>query len=354
MALARGLGWQPDIIHAHDWHASPAVYNLSLIRDHEEFYRNTKSLLTVHNLPFLGYDTGEALAQFGLPPAQDSPLPYWAEHLPLPLGLLTADKINTVSKGYAQEMLTPEYGSGLEEFLKTRQEDLSGILNGLDTESWNPALKTRYSGDSLAKRAENKTALLDELSLERHPGVPLIAMINRMDHQKGVDLVPDALRAVRDQPWQAVILGTGDPALEDSARQLDREYNRVRSVLRYDGALARRIYAGADLILIPSRYEPCGLTQMIAMRYGCVPAARATGGLRDTIEDYNHGSRPQSTGFLFQEASPWALAECLKRTLKVYQDKRRWQGLQRRGMKQDFSWEKSARRYLELYKEIIK
>ena len=356
MQLARSLNWQPDILHAHDWHASPAVYNLSLIRDVDEFYRNTQSLLTVHNLPYLGYNTGEALARFGLPPAQRSPLPYWADHLPLPLGLLTADKINTVSKGYAREMLTPEYGSGLEEFLRTRQEDLSGILNGLDTESWNPvtdpALRINYSAESLTRRTENKTVLLAELGLEQHPDVPLIAMINRMDQQKGVDLVPDALRALRDQPWQAVILGTGNPDLEEAARLLDRELPQVRSVLRYDGALARRIYAGADLILIPSRYEPCGLTQMIAMRYGCVPAARATGGLRDTIEDYHHGSRPRSTGFLFQEASPWALAECLKRALEVYQDKRRWQGLQRRGMKKDFSWVRSAVKYLELYKEL--
>jgi starch synthase len=357
MALARTLNWRPDILHAHDWHASPAVYNLRLIREHEKFYHRTKSLLTVHNLPYLGYDSGEALARFGLPPAQNSPLPYWAEHLPLPLGLLTADKINTVSQGYAQEMLTPEYGSGLEDFLRTRKNDLSGILNGLDTQSWNPttdpAIRTRYDADSLPKRSENKTSLLAELDLEVNPELPLIAMINRMDHQKGVDLVPDALRAINDLSWQAVILGTGDPSLEESARELDREFSQVRSVLRYDGDLARRIYAGADLILIPSRYEPCGLTQMIAMRYGCVPAARATGGLKDTIEDYHHGKRTKSTGFLFTDASHWALAECLKRALKVYQDKRRWKALQRRGMKQDFSWKNSAEKYRTLYKELL-
>jgi starch synthase len=356
MALARSLKWRPDILHAHDWHASPAVYNLSLIREHDEFYHQTKSLLTVHNLPYLGYDTGEALARFGLPSAQGSPLPYWAEHLPLPLGLLTADKINTVSEGYAQEMLTPEYGSGLENFLRTRQEDLSGILNGLNLDRWNPAadpnLKSRYSVNTLAARAENKTALLDELGLNLELETPLIAMINRMDHQKGVDLVPDALRAVLNHSWQSVILGTGDPALEESARLLDQEFPRIRSILRYDAGLARRIYAGADLILIPSRYEPCGLTQMIAMRYGCIPVARATGGLKDTIEDYHHGSRPRSTGFLFQEASAWDLAACLKRALDVYYDKRRWQGLQRRGMKQDFSWEKSAQDYIRLYEMI--
>jgi len=356
MALARSLNWRPDIIHAHDWHASPAVYNLSLIRSHDDFFRETRSLLTVHNLPYLGYDAGEALSRFGLPPAQGSPLPYWADHLPLPLGLLTADKINTVSEGYAQEMLSPEYGTGLQDFLRNRQKDLSGILNGLDMDSWNPAtdraLDSRYSVDSLVKRTDNKTALQIELGLEPNPQIPLIAMINRLDHQKGVDLVPDALRAIRDLSWQAVILGTGDPALEDSARKLDREFSQIRSVIRYDDGLARRIYAGADLILIPSRYEPCGLTQMIAMRYGCVPLARATGGLKDTIQDYHHGRRSRSTGFLFEEASPWDLSACLKRALDVYRDKRRWQGLQRRGMKQNFSWKKSAEAYLQLYQDL--
>jgi starch synthase len=358
MQLARSLGWQPDILHAHDWHASPAVYNLSLIHANDNFYRHTKSLLTVHNLPYLGHGTGPALDRFGLPPVEDSPLPAWARHLPLPLGLLTADAINTVSRGYAREMLTPEYGAGLEEFLLTRAEDIQGILNGLDTDSWNPEtdphLPINYSLASLEKRRENKLALLEELDLEIDPDRPLLAMINRMDHQKGVDLVPDALRALKSSHWQAVILGTGDPALEAAAAELERENPRVRAVLRYDGALARRMYAGADLMIIPSRYEPCGLTQMIAMRYGCVPAARATGGLKDTIGDYHAAPRSESTGFLFQEASSDALADTLQRALEIYRDQRRWKGLQRRGMKQDFSWARSAVKYQELYEELIR
>jgi starch synthase len=179
-------------------------------------------------------------------------------------------------------------------------------------------------------------------------------MINRMDHQKGVDLVPDALRSLESSHWQAVILGTGDPALEAAAADLDREVPRVRTVLRYDGALARRMYAGADLMIIPSRYEPCGLTQMIAMRYGCVPAARATGGLKDTIGDYHAAPRSESTGLLFQEASSVALADTLQRALEIYRDQRRWKGLQRRGMKQDFSWARSAVKYQELYEELIR
>jgi len=172
-----------------------------------------------------------------------------------------------------------------------------------------------------------------------------------MDAQKGVDLALDALRLLDGQDWQALILGTGDPALEAAARTLANDYPQVSSVLKYDGALARRIYGGSDIILIPSRYEPCGLTQMIGMRYGCVPVARATGGLKDTITDYRR-NQVQGTGFLFDQATPTALADTIKRSLLVFKDKRRWRGLQRRGMKRDFSWGQSARKYISLYNEI--
>ena len=281
MELAKILNWQPDILHAQDWHAAPAVYHLRLIKKGDDFYQNTKSLLTVHNLPYLGHGAEGALQAFGLPRAHMSALPDWAEHLPLALGLLSADKINTVSPGYADEMLTPEFGAHLEEFLKSRKGDLLGILNGLDMVSWDPetdaSLPVNYSTGTLNKRKENKKQLLKELGLSPDLDTPLLAMINRMDYQKGVDLVPPALEMITDLNWQAIILGTGDRKLEEAARKLDQENPQVRSILKFDGALARRIYGGSDLIMIPSRYEPCGLTQMIGMRYGCVPLGRATG-----------------------------------------------------------------------------
>lgn len=355
LQFARILDWKPDILHAQDWHTSPAVYNLHRIRKTDPFYNQTRSLLTVHNLPYLGHGAERALVEFGLPPARESALPNWAQGLPLPLGLLAADKINTVSPGYAQEMLTAEFGAGLEGFLKTRANDLSGIVNGLDQEDWDPEFDSRlvnnYTAGDLTQRVLNKTHLQREAGLEIDPKRPVLAMINRMDYQKGVDLVPDALRALPDQEWQMIILGTGDRDLENAARQLGNDYPQVASILKYDGGLARRIYSGSDLILIPSRYEPCGLTQMIGMRYGCVPLARSTGGLKDTILPYD---KKGSTGFLFEEATPQALSQAIQQALQVYSDQRRWRGLQRRGMKADFSWERSAQKYHQLYLELLK
>lgn len=355
MELVKILGWKPDILHAQDWHTAPAVYNLRLIRDSNPFFQQTRSLLTVHNLPYLGHGAEGALHAFGLPRAHLSRLPDWAEGLPLPLGLLTADKINTVSSGYAEEILTPAFGAGLEKFLNSRKKDISGIVNGLDMETWDPEtdpdLPANYGPGTVSSRTENKRHLQGESGLDIDPDVPLLVMINRMDYQKGVDLVPPALRMIPDLSWQAIILGTGDPALEEAARQLGLESPRVKVILKYDSSLSHRLYGGSDLILIPSRYEPCGLTQMIGMRYGCVPLARATGGLKDTIIDYQ-ADPTRGTGFLFDDAEPGALALAMRKALEAYSDKRRWAGLQRRGMKQDFSWERSARKYLELYQEL--
>lgn len=353
LELARALDWQPDILHAQDWHTAPAVYALKARPD--EFFAKTRTLLTVHNLPYLGQGAEGAMASFGLPSSADEALPVWARYMPLPLGLSAADKINTVSPGYAAEMLTPEFGSGLDEFLATRRADLLGILNGLDLESWNPETDpeiANFSAKTLKNRLENKRRLQAEVNIGVNSQIPLISVVSRMDHQKGIDLVADALRSTMDRAWRAVILGTGDPEIEEQVRQLAREYpDRVRAVIRYDGALARRIYAGSDMILIPSRYEPCGLTQMIGMRYGCVPIARATGGLRDTITDPQDGDQP--TGFLFSEASASDLADALHRALDIYADKKAWRQLQLSGLRQDFSWQTSAQTYLDLYEQLI-
>jgi len=197
----------------------------------------------------------------------------------------------------------------------------------------------------------NKQALLEETGLPENVDLPLLILIGRMDYQKGVDLALDALRQVADLPWQAILLGTGDPTIEESARQLEAEQpNRFRSVIRFDAALARRMYAGGDMLLMPSRYEPCGLAQMIAMRYGSIPVARATGGLRDTVIDLKNPAR--STGFLFEDATPEALAAVIRRALAAYHQPESWQARQLFAMQQDFSWKSSAESYVKIYDRL--
>lgn len=353
LELIRAINWLPDVLHANDWHTAPAIYALSLHND--PLYSKTATLVGIHNLPYLGEGAGSALQAFGLPPTEESTLPQWAQDLPLALGILSADHIVTVSPSYAREILTPDFGSGLENFLKTRTEKISGILNGIDTETWNPAtdstLVRNYSLENISARQVNKQALLDEFGLHPDPEIPLLGLVSRLEPQKGVDLIPNALRAIADQPWQAIFLGTGNPDLEDTVSQLETEFpSRIRVAIRYDEVLSHHIYASADALIIPSRYEPCGLTQMIAMRYGCVPIAHATGGLRDTIMDYEQSQK--STGFLFGDATSHDLSGTILRALRVFADQDDWLGLQLRGMSRDFSWRRSAVKYRKLYRTI--
>ncbi len=348
LELPRILNWEVDIFHAHDWHTALAVYALLLKRWSGEMSR-AASVLTLHNLPYMGADATDILASYNLPIAQTD-LPDWARALPLPLGLFSADAIVAVSPTYAREILTPEFGGGLEDFIHRHREALRGILNGLDTESFDPsndpAVPFQFTAENPAIREKNKTALQEKLNLPVDPVTPMIAMVGRMDRQKGVDLALGALKKLADIPWQFVLLGTGDSALEEAARKLQMEFpGRVRAELRFDGALARHIYAAADMLLMPSRYEPCGLAQMIAMRYGCLPIVHATGGLNDTVTD--------ETGFRFKSAAPRSLRAALVKALSVYPDRTRWRAMQQSAMRADFSWSKPAREYFELYRTLL-
>jgi len=354
LAFVKMLDWRPDILHMHDWHAAPAA--VALNQQDDEFFEGIASMLTVHNLPYLGQGTREALAVFGLRPQAHKALPEWANRLPLPAALALADKITTVSPGYAAEILTKEFASGLEDFLRSRKGDIQGILNGLDIQSFDPRtdplITAKFDAETIDARKDNKQYLVSEFELVPDPDIPLITIISRMDDQKGIDIAMDGLRKVLGRPWQAVILGSGSPEIEAQVRELQADHpDRIRAVMRYDAELARHLYAGADMILIPSRYEPCGLTQMIAMRYGCVPLARAVGGLKDTILDPSQGE--EFTGFLFEQAAPEAFAAAVERALDVFAGPPVWQQIQRRGMNQDFSWQASAREYLALYKQMM-
>lgn len=348
LELTRQLDWKPAIVHANDWHTALACYAL-LIKRWEGEFPGVSSVLTLHNLPFMGPNISEHLDEYNLIQVQTG-LPEWANSKPLPLGLWAADAIVAVSPTYAREVLTPEFGCGMQDYLFARRESLNGILNGIDIDSFNPeldpAIGANYGISTLEKRSLNKRALQVRLDLPNDPEVPLISVISRMDPQKGIDIIPKALHRLKDLKWQAVVLGTGDPKLEEAIRQMQVEFpDQVRTEFKYDPGLARQIYAGSDMFLMPSRYEPCGLSQMIAMRYGCVPIVSAVGGLKDTI--YNN-----ETGILFEKPTASRLATAIKKACRIFADHERWMAMQKAGMSQDFSWAVSARQYFQLYQRV--
>ncbi len=350
LELPKLINWAPDVIHGNDWHTALCMY-ASLTKRWEEGARKIASMITLHNLPFMGPDVSAILENYDIKLAQTD-LPDWARIMPLPLGLWASDAIVAVSPTYGKEILTPEYGCGLNEFLQFRHETVHGIVNGLDVDSFNPAddsaLHVNYDFDTIEKRFANKGALQERLGLPRESETPLLAVVSRMDVQKGVDLAFSALKSMKKTNFQTIILGTGDPNLEEAAMSLQALYpDKIKVETRYDANLARQIYAGSDMLLMPSRYEPCGLSQMIAMRYGCVPVVRAAGGLNDTVR---HGV----TGFVFEKIHHLALAGAIKNAIKTYTNHEKWLSIQRSGMAQDFSWESSAKQYLDLYQSILK
>lgn len=357
LAACKALSWQPDVVHANDWHTAPAVLWLAAHRAEDPFWRSVATVLTVHNLAYMGSGSEQALGAYGLASSPDERLPLWARSLPLPLGLVAADWLTTVSPSYAQEIQTSGLGCGLENLLAGRRDHLTGILNGIGLRRWDPsrdpALAAPFSADDPAPRLVNKRALQAELGLPSEPDVPLLAMVTRLDHQKGVDLALSALETLARAPWQFILLGSGDKDLESKARSLlNLLPAKARAVFRFDPDLSRRIYAGADILLVPSRYEPCGLVQMIGMRYGCLPIVRSTGGLRDTVVDEKAGA--SGTGFVFAAEDASALAEAIRRAFEVYAQRGRWEALQRRAMTTDFSWGRSAEKYLEVYRQATK
>lgn len=344
--------WIPDILHLNDWHTALISYLIREKNEYKKIYINTQTILGIHNLPFMGGGTLAGLTEMGIPPSSDFRLPKWARHMPLPMGLASADRIIAVSPGYAREILTPEFGCGLDGFLNTCREKVTGILNGLDTKLWNPArdsyLVSTYTKLSLQKRARNKEEILTRLGLDYDPRTPLIIMISRIDQQKGIDFALKALENLMERKFQVIILGVGDPLLEDACKTLEEDYaERIRFLQRFDQALSHQLYSSGDMILIPSRYEPCGLTQMISMRYGCVPIARETGGLSDTIHDTTPNTG--QTGFLFPAATPDSCEEAIERALNAFINQATWKQIQKNGMKTDFSWNNSAARYTEEY-----
>jgi starch synthase len=359
LELCVALDLQPEIVHCNDWQTGLIPLYLRKLYRTVETLRRARTVLTVHNLAYQGLFWHWDMRLTGLDWDVFTPegLEFWGKMNLLKAGLVYADSITTVSKTYSREIQTPEYGCGLEGVLVKRAADLSGIVNGIDTRAWDPArdraLPRTFSASRLAGKAACKKALLQRLGLT-DAGEPLVGMVTRLVDQKGLDILTKALPELLSLGVRLVILGTGDVKYHQVlTKTANRFRDRMSVQLHYDDGLARSIYAGCDLFLMPSRFEPCGLGQMIALRYGAVPIVRRTGGLADTVVDYN-ARTGRGTGFVFGEYSAPALVECLRRALEVYHDREKWKLLIRAGMKQDFSWERSAKEYVKVYRKAMR
>lgn len=342
----------PDILHLNDWHTALVAF---FVKNGGKHIKRKHTLLTLHNLPFMGAGIQESMREYGIRSSNDNELPDWALNLPLPMGLSSVDHIVPVSPNYAREIVETEAGCGLNQFLTSRRESITGILNGLDTSIWDPATDKHidhpFSIDTMENRNHNKQSILTEFDLDDIK-TPVLAIISRMDQQKGIDIAIDSLRAISDRPWNLILLGSGNPELESQARILMRDYpTRVRVINAYNAALSHRLYAGADMLLMPSRYEPCGLSQMIAMRYGCIPIATNVGGLHDTIIDIRTTS--QGTGFLCDIPSSERFAKTILQALDLFEEQDCWVDLVLNAMRQDFSWKKSATAYQNIYTQLF-
>ncbi|MDF1523030.1 MAG: glycogen/starch synthase [Trueperaceae bacterium] len=344
--VAARLGFAPDVVHVHDWHAAllPALLRHG---DHvPSGSAGRPTVLTVHNAQYQGHaDAADVVRWARLPGELAGPLALHGRGNLLHAGLVTADRVTTVSPGYARELGEGGVGYGLDATFAALGPRLSGILNGLDDVAFDPAtdpaLAHAFAADDLAGKRRCKEALEAELGLEA--GRPLLGLVSRFADQKGIDLLIAAVPDLIDQGWNLAVLGAGDPGLEQAARSaFARHPGRVAGRVGYDDALARRIYAGADALALPSRFEPCGLAQLIAMRYATLPVARATGGLADTIDD-------DRTGFLFTDATPAALADALRRAREAYDDEARWAVRRSAAARERFGWDRAVAAYDALY-----
>ncbi len=351
------LSWRPDVLHCNDWQAGLAPAHLHYLPGPKAV-----TVMTVHNLAYQGVFPLDTALKLGLPPASlgMDGVEYYGEMSFLKAGLHYADRITTVSPTYAEEIQTDHLGFGMQGLLRQRKARLAGILNGIDCHAWNPEadphLAAPYGLKDLKAKGENKRALQERMGLEVDPKVPLLAVISRLTHQKGQDLILAAARELLAMPAQLVLLGSGDKHLEQAFLGLASAHpGQVAAHIGYNEGLAHLAEAGADIFLMPSRFEPCGLNQMYSMHYGTPPVVFATGGLADTVVDCTPATLAAgtATGFVFDAMSEEAFLAAARRAVTAFQDKKTWKQLQENGMKADFSWEHSGARYLDLYRRLL-
>lgn len=359
-ALSEGRGWTPQIIHCNDWQTGVVPFYVQRLRGAKKL-KNVRSLLTIHNIAYHGLFGAETVPRIGGAERYYAPLgpfEFYGHVNFLKAGLEFADTLNTVSPTYAQEIKSGyDYGYGLESVLSERDDELAGILNGIDTELWNPEtdelIEQTYSRESLDKKYINKAALCRMAGLQCAPDVPLIGMVGRIAAQKGFEILVPVLDRLLDLPAAFVLLGSGDAQIAHALQAFARRNPRRAAVhIDYDERWAHAIEAGADLFLMPSKYEPCGLNQMMSMRYGTLPVVRRTGGLADTVIDAD-ADLQNGNGFVFTEYTSTALLGAAARAAAAFRDTARWRAVQRRAMAADFSWKRSARDYIRLYEQCL-
>ncbi|MFV0497448.1 MAG: glycogen synthase GlgA [Candidatus Fimivivens sp.] len=348
------IGFYPDVIHANDWHTALVPLYLNAFYRQTKGYEDTCTVLSIHNIEFQGkYDPYILGDVFGLDVKFREILMYDGCLNILKGGIESADAVVAVSESYAKEILDPFYSSGLDHILQARKEKLVGIVNGIDTALFNPKtdvnLTCGYDIETLRFKALNKRALQKELGLPQVSGIPLIGMVTRLTPQKGLGLIRDAIKEISAMDMQLVVLGSGDSEFEAMIQDWSAAVgDKVRCFIGFSPTMASRIYAGADLFFMPSRSEPCGLAQMIAMRYGAVPVVHAVGGLKDTVIPFNPETQA-GNGITFQSYEVWDMLDALRRALSLYGQKQVWKSVRRNGMSCDFSWGHSAVKYLEVY-----
>lgn len=354
------LQWAPDVIHCNDWQTGLLPL---LVKDNygwDRLFEGTSFLYSIHNIAYQGKFPPATLAKGEL--RKDyyypgGPLEYYNTVCMMKAGIVFSDIISTVSETYAREILTPHFGAGMQDILRTREHDVFGVLNGIDTEEWNPEtdryLPYHYSRDDLSGKLKNKQFLLTKASLPFDEQTPLIGIVSRLVEQKGFDIVAEAVDDLLTLNAQWIILGTGREKYEQLFADIAAKFpDRCRTHIGFNDELAHLIEAGADMFLMPSHYEPCGLNQMYSLRYGTVPIVRKTGGLADTVHDWDEFPET-GTGFSFVEANGTALVRTVQRAIDLFHQPNIWRKIQRNGMTQDFSWEHSAQKYIELYHKAI-
>lgn len=352
------LDFQPDVLHCHDWHAAVIPMLLQAHYRHNPFYSEIRTVFTIHNLLYQGVFPYSVLGELlGLDDSYFLGVEYYGNVNFMKAGIVYSDHITTVSPTYSEEIRTAYYGYGLDGLLSSRADSLSGIVNGIDTKIYNPAsdpqIYTRYR-TNLAKKAENKIALQQELGLPVAPYIPLVAMVTRLVDSKGLDLLTRVLdELLYYDDIQFVLLGTGDEVYERWFREAQWRYpNKLSSQILFSDALSRKIYAASDLFLMPSKFEPCGIGQLLALRYGSIPVVRETGGLNDTVHAYNEETG-EGNGFTFKDYNAHDMMYTLRRAVSFYQKPDHWKKVTKNAFAGDYSWNVSAQQYMEIYNRVL-